>query len=37
MLFAYQQLGVEPDIMTLGKGIGGSVRHGPIRCVSYRH
>ncbi len=24
-LFAYQQLGFEPDIMTLGKGIGGGV------------
>jgi acetylornithine/N-succinyldiaminopimelate aminotransferase len=24
-LFSYQQLGVEPDIMTLGKGIGGGV------------
>ena len=24
-LFAYQQLGIEPDIMTLGKGIGGGV------------
>ena len=25
MLFAYQQYGIEPDIMTLGKGIGGGV------------
>lgn len=24
-LFAYQQFGIEPDIMTLGKGIGGGV------------
>ena len=24
-LFAYQQYGIEPDIMTLGKGIGGGV------------
>jgi acetylornithine/N-succinyldiaminopimelate aminotransferase len=25
MLFGYQQAGIEPDIMTLGKGIGGGV------------
>jgi acetylornithine/N-succinyldiaminopimelate aminotransferase len=27
-LFAYQQFGIEPDIMTLGKGIGGGVPPG---------
>lgn len=33
-LFAYQQMGVEPDIMTLGKGIGGGV---PLAAVLTTH
>ena len=32
-LFAYQQYGIEPDIMTLGKGIGGGVPLAALLCT----
>ena len=32
-LFAYQQFGIEPDIMTLGKGIGGGVPLAALLCT----
>ena len=32
-LFAYQHFGIEPDIMTLGKGIGGGVPLAALLCT----
>jgi acetylornithine/N-succinyldiaminopimelate aminotransferase len=32
-LFAYQHYGIEPDIMTLGKGIGGGVPLAALLCT----
>jgi acetylornithine aminotransferase len=34
-LFAYEQLGVEPDVMTLGKGLGGGLPIGA--CLATEH
>lgn len=33
-LFAYQHFGIEPDIMTLGKGIGGGVPLAALLCTN---